>query len=107
MSPTVGFLQNLGTPELLVILLVALVLFGRKLPEVARNMGRSLTQFKRGVQEASDEAAKELQLTEEQPPPAKPADAAQASAAAKPPQPSPPSPQPPSCGAGARDSSLN
>jgi TatA/E family protein of Tat protein translocase len=42
------FLESLGTTELLVILLVALVLFGpRKLPEMTRKFGKSLNEFKR------------------------------------------------------------
>ena len=46
------FLESLGTTELLVILVVALVLFGpRKLPEMTRKFGKSLNEFKR----ASDE----------------------------------------------------
>ena len=42
------FLESLGTTELLVILLVALVLFGpRRLPEMARKFGKGLNDFKR------------------------------------------------------------
>jgi sec-independent protein translocase protein TatB len=41
-------LESIGTPELLVILVVALILLGpRKLPEMARSLGRSLNEFKR------------------------------------------------------------
>jgi sec-independent protein translocase protein TatA len=43
-----------GPIELVVILLVALLLFGRKLPEIARNVGKSLTEFKKGVNEAKE-----------------------------------------------------
>jgi sec-independent protein translocase protein TatA len=38
-----------GHMEWLVIGLVALLLFGNKLPKVARNLGRSLIEFKKGV----------------------------------------------------------
>ncbi|MCA1566353.1 MAG: twin-arginine translocase TatA/TatE family subunit [Acidobacteria bacterium] len=42
------FLESLGTTELLVILVVALLLFGpRKLPEMTRKFGKSLNDFKR------------------------------------------------------------
>ncbi len=42
------FFEFLGTTELLVILLVALVVFGpRKLPELGRSLGRSISEFKR------------------------------------------------------------
>ncbi len=36
------------------ILLVVLVIFGRRLPDVARSLGRSLTEFKKGVHEAQE-----------------------------------------------------
>lgn len=43
---------NLGAPELLIILLVVLVLFGgAKLPKLARSMGQAQTEFKRGINE--------------------------------------------------------
>jgi len=43
-----------GPLELVVILVVAVLLFGRRLPEIARNLGKSLTEFKRGIHEAKD-----------------------------------------------------
>ena len=43
---------NIGSPELLVILLIVLLLFGAKrLPEIARGLGKSLSEFKKGVKE--------------------------------------------------------
>jgi TatA/E family protein of Tat protein translocase len=42
------FLESVGTTELMVILVVALIIFGpRKLPELARSLGKSLNEFKR------------------------------------------------------------
>ncbi len=42
------FLESVGTTELLVILVAALILFGpRKLPELSRSLGKSLSEFKR------------------------------------------------------------
>ena len=47
---------TLGWPELLLILAVLLLLFGaRKLPDMARSLGRSTKEFKAGLKEEVDE----------------------------------------------------
>ncbi len=55
---------RIGTPELIIILLVLLLLFGAKrIPEIARSIGRSLNQFKKGLKDTeidpSDESGDE------------------------------------------------
>lgn len=44
-----------GLPEMLIVLFVALLLFGgARLPSLMRNMGRSANEFKRGMSESDD-----------------------------------------------------
>jgi sec-independent protein translocase protein TatA len=44
-----------GWLEIVIILAILLLVFGRRLPDVMRNLGRGLTQFKRGMRESVDE----------------------------------------------------
>ena len=46
---------GIGLQELVLIGVVAVLIFGRRLPEVGRNLGRSLMEFKRGLKEAGQE----------------------------------------------------
>lgn len=48
--------MNLAGPDLIVILLIVLVLFGaKKLPELARGMGQAIKEFQKAKDEFSDE----------------------------------------------------
>lgn len=55
--------EFLGTTELMVILVVALVLFGpRKLPQLSRSLGKSLGEFKRASEEFKQTWEREVAL---------------------------------------------
>ncbi|MGA0238444.1 MAG: twin-arginine translocase TatA/TatE family subunit [Ilumatobacteraceae bacterium] len=48
--------MNLGTPELLVILVIVLLVFGgAKLPKLARSLGQAQKEFKDGLAEGSSD----------------------------------------------------
>ena len=45
-----AFLENIGMGELIVILLIALLLFGaNRLPDIARSLGKAVQEFKKGM----------------------------------------------------------
>jgi sec-independent protein translocase protein TatA len=47
---------SVGTPELLMIMLVILLLFGSKrLPELAKGLGKGIRQFKKAMDDVKDE----------------------------------------------------
>jgi sec-independent protein translocase protein TatA len=49
-------MPNLGAPELIIIALVVLLLFGAtRLPKLGKSMGQSISGFKKGLAEASDD----------------------------------------------------
>ncbi len=52
---------GIGAPELIVILLVILLLFGStKLPKLAKSLGEAQKEFKKGIADADEPAAKAL-----------------------------------------------
>ena len=40
-----------GLPEMLIVLVILLVLFGNRLPGVMRSLGQGLTEFKKGIRD--------------------------------------------------------
>ena len=59
------FLESLGTPELLLIMLVALIVFGpRKLPSLGRTIGKYTSEFKRASRDFRETWEREVQEAE-------------------------------------------
>lgn len=64
---TLAFLvEGLSFWHLLILGAVMLLVFGRRLPEVGRNLGKGITEFKKGIREASDEVMHDDQARQSQ-----------------------------------------
>ena len=53
------FLGSIGMPELIIIMLIVLLLFGaKKIPELMSGLGKGVKSFKKGMKEVEDEIEK-------------------------------------------------
>ena len=58
-------LPSVGLPELIIILVVALIIFGpRKLPELGRSLGKSIGEFRKASNELKSTLEEEIRLEE-------------------------------------------
>lgn len=56
---------SLGVPELVIILVIALIVFGpRKLPELGRSLGRTISEFKNATRELHNKIDQEIKIEE-------------------------------------------
>jgi sec-independent protein translocase protein TatA len=65
MPMPLGFVEWLGTQEMLIIGILAVLLFGQRLPEVGRTVGKKLMEFKKSVQGIQEEFTSLASTTEE------------------------------------------
>jgi len=55
-SPIFAFIQNLGATEIFVVFLIVLLLFGaKKLPELAKGMGKAMKEFKNATKDVEED----------------------------------------------------
>ncbi|MFN0011608.1 MAG: twin-arginine translocase TatA/TatE family subunit [Phycisphaerales bacterium] len=53
--PTLAFIQNFGVMEWAIIAVIALLIFGRRLPEVGKSLGKGIIEFKKGLKGIEDD----------------------------------------------------
>jgi len=52
---TLAFLNSFGSWDMIIILVIGLLLFGKRLPDVGRSLGKGIVEFKRGLKGVEDE----------------------------------------------------
>ena len=64
---TLGLIGNIGWPEILIVGVVMLLLFGRRLPEMGRSLGQGIVEFKRGLKDVTDDIKNEVDAAADAP----------------------------------------
>ena len=68
-----GVFGSLGVPEILFILVLALLIFGpRRLPEIGKTLGKAMGEFRRATNDLKSSIEREVNLEKQPPPPRHP-----------------------------------
>lgn len=54
-SQVLGLIGDIGWSELLIIGIIGVIVFGKRLPEVGKNVGKSIVEFKKGLSGMEDQ----------------------------------------------------
>jgi sec-independent protein translocase protein TatA len=63
-----AFLPTFGGWEMIIVALVCLLIFGNRLPSVMRSLGKSVTEFKKGVSGIEEELDQAVTAEKKSPP---------------------------------------
>jgi sec-independent protein translocase protein TatA len=71
MNPLFGFIEGITQPtHLLLLLIIGILLFGKRLPEVGRQLGKGIVEFKKGLKGLEDDLGRDSSPTVRQDTPA-------------------------------------
>lgn len=73
MTP-LAFLGSIGWPEMLIIGIIGVLIFGKRLPEVGKSIGKGIVEFKKGLAGVDDEVNDAVEKQKQKNLDAKPAD---------------------------------
>ena len=60
-DPTLAFLGPIGWQELLILAVIGVLIFGKRLPEVGRSIGKGIVEFKKGLAGVDEEVENAVQ----------------------------------------------
>ena len=58
---TLAFLGSIGMPEMIVLGILGVLIFGKRLPEVGKSLGKGIVEFKKGLQGIDDDVEQSTQ----------------------------------------------
>jgi sec-independent protein translocase protein TatA len=65
MNPLFAFIEGMFSPmHILVVLAIGILLFGKRLPEVGRSLGKGIVEFKKGLKGLEDEVESSVKAPE-------------------------------------------